>query len=482
MPTGLWWPENQIYQRTMPDQTKPFQIECDASKYASGAVLTQLDSNGDCHPCAFISKTFSPMERNYEIYDRELLTIIWALEEWRHYIQESMHMTIVFSDHKNLTYFREARKLNRQQARWSLYLSEFDIKLVHIPGTKVVQSDALSRWPDFIPEEDTDNEDVTMLPDMLFINLIDTELQERILNCEKFNSDAMEALKTLLEEGPATIWNQLFDWSMEWINGKQVLYYQGKNYIPQNEELRWDIARMFHDHETARHPGEFETYNSIWQHYWWPGLWMYIKNYVQGCGTCQQFKIDWRPAKLVFVPTEVASSTRPFGNCSMDFITDLPPVQGHDSILVIIDQGLMKGMILIPCLKMITAKETGQLLLENLYKRFGLPDKSISDRGPQFASMAFKELLKLLGVKLSLSTVYHPQRDGTMERTNQEIKAYLAIYCASHPEEWLMAIHLLEFTHNNRWHTDRQKPRLNWCLGTHLKPFPIHSLTPGSLQ
>ena len=60
----------------MPDQTKPFQIECDASKYASGAVLTQNNGNGNRHPCAFISKTFSETERNYEIYDRELLAII----------------------------------------------------------------------------------------------------------------------------------------------------------------------------------------------------------------------------------------------------------------------------------------------------------------------------------------------------------------------------------------------------------------------
>ena len=58
----------------MPDQTKPFQIECDASKYASGAVLTQVDGNGNRHPCAL--KTFSETERNYEIYDRELLAII----------------------------------------------------------------------------------------------------------------------------------------------------------------------------------------------------------------------------------------------------------------------------------------------------------------------------------------------------------------------------------------------------------------------
>ena len=60
----------------MPDYSKPFQIKSDASKVATGAVLTQLDSNGDRHPCAFISKTFSATERNYEIYDRELLGII----------------------------------------------------------------------------------------------------------------------------------------------------------------------------------------------------------------------------------------------------------------------------------------------------------------------------------------------------------------------------------------------------------------------
>ena len=87
----------------MLDHNRPFQIECDALKYTSGAVLMQLDTNGDRHPCAFILKTFSPTERNYEIYDWELLAI---MEEWRHYIQGSLHTTTVLSDHKNLTYYR----------------------------------------------------------------------------------------------------------------------------------------------------------------------------------------------------------------------------------------------------------------------------------------------------------------------------------------------------------------------------------------
>ena len=104
-----------------------------------------MDSNGDRHLVAFLSKTFNETERNYEIYDRELLGIIHALEEWRHYIQGSGHTTVVHSDHQNLTFFKSAQKLNRRQARWALYLLEFDIKLVHMPGEKMIQSDTLSR-------------------------------------------------------------------------------------------------------------------------------------------------------------------------------------------------------------------------------------------------------------------------------------------------------------------------------------------------
>ena len=102
------------------------------------------------------------------------------------------------------------------------------MKLVHIAGTKIVQSDALSRRPDFTPEEDMDNENITMLPDELFMNLIDTELQERILTCERLDSDAMEALKVLLEEGPTTIRNQLLDWTVERVG-------EGKSFITEGE-------------------------------------------------------------------------------------------------------------------------------------------------------------------------------------------------------------------------------------------------------
>ena len=129
----------------MPDPSKPFQLETDASKYASGAVLRQQDANGDWHPCGYISKTFNDAEKNYEIYDRELLAIIWALTEWHHYLAGSAHPVTILSDHKNLTYFKSTQKLKPRQARWSLLLSEYNLQLVHTAGTKMVQSDALSR-------------------------------------------------------------------------------------------------------------------------------------------------------------------------------------------------------------------------------------------------------------------------------------------------------------------------------------------------
>ena len=97
---------------------------------------------------------------------------------WR--VSPDTHLTTILSDHKNLTYFKTAQKLNRQQARWHLTLSEYDIKLIHVPGKQMVQSDALSQQPDLCPDKDTDNEDKILLPDTMFVRLINTKLRDLI--------------------------------------------------------------------------------------------------------------------------------------------------------------------------------------------------------------------------------------------------------------------------------------------------------------
>jgi Integrase zinc binding domain len=160
----------------------------------------------------------------------------------------------------------------------------------------------------------------------------------------------------------------LMDWKVKEFEGENVLFYKGKNYVPIDAELPREIVWRYHDHPTAEHPGELQIFSAVKEHYWWPGLWVFIKNYIQGCGTCQQFKTDRNLSKPAFMPIKGEKSTWPFASCFMDLITDLPPVDDCDSILVMLDRGNTKGAILIPTAKTLTQEGAGQLLLDNLCK------------------------------------------------------------------------------------------------------------------
>ena len=346
----------------MPDHSWTFQIESDTLKYTSGAVLTQMDSNGDRHPVAFM---FNDTEKQYEIYDWESLGIVQALKEWQHHVQGSGHTTMVHTDHKNLTYFQKAQELSDQQARWSLFLSEFYIKLQHLLGHKMILFNTLSWRPDHCPEEDK-SEEAILLPDSLFLNLLDLTLQDRIANAKDYDFDITNAIAILSEEGSSGIRSDLEDWKIEEKDGKKILFYKGKNYIPKDQDLWQDILKMFHDHKTAGPPGELETYNAVRQQFWWPGLQTFVKNYVKGCRICQQFKIDQNLSHPLFKPVKGVISTRPFAHCSMDLITDLPPVDRSDALLVVVDQGLLKGVILCPTNKTVNMDGIGELLHKNL--------------------------------------------------------------------------------------------------------------------
>jgi transposase InsO family protein len=139
----------------------------------------------------------------------------------------------------------------------------------------------------------------------------------------------------------------------------------------------------------------------------------------------------------------------------------------------VVDQGLLKGVILCPTTKTVTMDGIGDLLHKNLYKWFRLPDKMLSDRGPQFAAKAFRAMLSRLGVNLVLSTAYHPQTDGTTKHVNQEIEVYLAIYCHSCLETWKKNLATMEFTHNNQRHADRPETSFKIIQGESPKALPL---------
>jgi len=96
----------------LPNNSKPYKVEVDASDFAVEGILSQEQDDGKWKPVAYISHALSSTERNYEIYDKEMLAIMTALEQWRQYLLGTQHMFTIFMDHKNLEYFHKPQKLN----------------------------------------------------------------------------------------------------------------------------------------------------------------------------------------------------------------------------------------------------------------------------------------------------------------------------------------------------------------------------------
>jgi len=203
-----------------------------------------------------------------------------------------------------------------------------------------------------------------MLPDHLFISLIDADLPDQLSSGLSLDDYAQKLIKDLESDSSSTE-----NWTFLQNKEALALFFKGKQYVSANLELCHQILHMYHDSRTAGHPGILETFNAVSRYYYWPGLCSFVRNYVNGCLECQQFKINRHRAKPSLVPIPTAISLCPFSQTSMDFLTNLPPVDdGSDSILVLVDHGLTKGVILIPCTKKISTLQTMTLVLNHLCK------------------------------------------------------------------------------------------------------------------
>ncbi|KAJ8455645.1 hypothetical protein ONZ51_g12371 [Trametes cubensis] len=311
-----WFTEEPILQ--IPDPEKPFQIECNASKVATDAALRQQGEDGLWHPCAYLSKSFTPAERNYQIYDRELLAIVRALEAWQHFLQGSPHPTEILSDHKNLTYFHTAQKLNRRQARWHLFLSEFNIGMTG---------------------GENDNKDVVLLGPELFAKAVNIELKEHIRDSKLRDNSVVEYI-TL--KGKATKRPE-FGKPEDWSDDDGILLYKNRVYVPPDNQLYRDIVKMHHDAPIMGHPGVQKTYDLVKREYMWPGMRKFIVQYVKGCAACQTSKVNTHPIKPGFIPIQHSGDTRPFRTITMDYITDLPESDGFNAVQVAVDHDVSKA-------------------------------------------------------------------------------------------------------------------------------------------
>ncbi len=147
---------------------KPFKLEVDTSGFAVGAVLLQRGKDNKCHPIGYYSVTLIEAERNYNIYDLKLLAIVKALRNWRPFLAGSPHIITVHTNHANLQYWRQPHKISQCIAHEVAELAEYNVVLRHIPGKANGRADALSRCPNY-NQGSHDNENITVLPDALFI-------------------------------------------------------------------------------------------------------------------------------------------------------------------------------------------------------------------------------------------------------------------------------------------------------------------------
>ena len=198
---------------------------------------------------------------------------------------------------------------------------------------------------------------------------------------------------------------------------------------------------------------------------------IYVWKYVARCAVCQANKVNIHPTVPALSPLK-SDCIQPFQQVSVDLITNLPPSRSFDSIMVIIDHGLMKGVILYPCNKNIDVAGIAKLFFLHVFHYYSLHDKCISDQGPQFASAFARELTCLLKYDLKLSSAYHPQTNGETERVNQELETYLCIFCDGHPEKWADLLSMAEFSHNSAIHSATNKSPFSLIIGYELRSYP----------
>ncbi len=490
------------------DPDKPCYVYTDASDFASGAVLKQPFSADDMtmkdlRPVAYFSAKHVDAELRYDAHDKELLAIVKTLREWRAELQGSRYPVKILCDHRNLGYFMTANIPNYRQARWAEFLARFDFKIVYVPGRLNNAADALSRRaqdntsPERTPEvllpqeklslataaitiltpprlSPPDDHDRSLLAGML--ELRPAELEPAIspvltvVNSEQpgdneqtTDEDIATLLRNAYDEASATDpvkeVPQLLSSGVRrhpkislsdctWVNSR-LMYQQSRIWVPDDENTRRVIIQSCHNPVLIGHPGNAETYRRVSEQYYWPKMIQDVKRYIRNCHCCQRTKSS-RKTYGELMPLPVPQER--WQDITMDYITDLPAasdsslVPGATSILVIVDR-LSKEKHFVPC-KSMKVEYLARVFIRDVIRTHGLPQSIVTDRGSQFLSSAWSEACRVLGIKRSPTSAFHPQSDGQSERTNQDIERQLRGLCNDAQDDWVDWLPVVEHAMN----------------------------------
>ena len=432
----------------MLDVLKPFHVYCDASHHGLGCVLMQ-----EGKVVAYASRQLRPHEINYPTHDLELAAVVHALKIWRHYLVSNR--CEIFTDHKSLKYFFTQPDLNLRQRRWLELIKDYDLGIHYHPGKANVVADALSRKLHHLAIIETINQP-SLSSEFQKLNLglvedgyvaalaLQPTLYSQIKAAQSIDEEVAEIMKEINSK-PQSIYT---------LNSDGMVMLGKRIFVPNNQHLRETILDEAHQTPLSIHLGCTKMYQDIRTQYWWPSLRRDIAAHVAICDVCQRVKAEHqRPAGLL-QPLQVPEWK--FDEVGMDFITGLPKTPiGHDAIWVIMDR-LTKVAHFIPVHVTYGGAKLAELYLTHIVRLHGVPKVIVSDRGTQFTSRFWKNLHELLGTKLFLSTAFHPQTGGQVERTNQILEDMLRACVLEHNTNWEKCLSFAEFSYNNSFQSSIQ--------------------------
>jgi hypothetical protein len=433
----------------IPDPERPFVVTTDASGFAIGAALSQ-DLGKGLQPIAFMSKKMIEAEKNYPVHEQELLAIICALKEWRHYLH-GQHFTVI-TDHCSLKYLQTQPHLSPRQRRWMEFLQQYHFKIEYRAGKTNVVADALSRRPDH------EHEVSAMLTSQRTTSTLNQEIQDA------YNEDE-EVCRIMkkLQDGLSCKNLKIEDRMLK--NGDKI-------YVPDVRTLKTKLLHEAHDVIIGGHVGVAKTIELVSRDYYWPNMHREIQEYVATCRQCQMNKPGHEHPAGLLQPLPIPQQR--WEQVSMDLITQLPKTRsGHDAIVVFVDK-LTKMVHFAPTTTEVSAPELAQVFMREVTRLHGVPKSIVSDRDPRFTSNFWKSLWKLMGTKLAMSTAFHPQTDGQTERANRTLEDMLRAYVNYRQDNWDEFLTAAEIACNNSVQTSTRFSPFFMNYGIHpwfpLKP------------
>ena len=433
---------------TLPEGNEGFEVYSDASYQGLGCVLMQHK-----RVVAYASRQLKKHGLNYPTHYLELALVIFALKTWRHYLYGATCQ--IFTDHKSLKYLFTQKELNLRKRRWMELLKDYDCTIDYHPSKANVVADALSKkstgslaymqtiqLPLMVELREVGVEVGMHVSGALFASFqLRPILVDQILEAQ-LEDPYLMSMRRKVEEGEQS------DFA---IRNDGALVIGSRLCVPAAEELKGHILGEAHSSAYAMHPGSTKMYCTLKEYYWWSGMKREVVEYVSKCLVCQQVKAERQKPSGLLQPLPIPEWK--WEHITMDFVFKLPPTtQRHDGIWVVVDQ-LTKSDHFLPIREKFSPHKLAELFMNHIVSLHGVPVSIISDRDPRFTSRFWKGLMKELGVKLNLSTAFHPQIDGQSERTIQTLEDMLRSCVLQFKGHWNEYLPLAEFTYNNSYHT-----------------------------